>query len=454
VSEVQEKFRKEAAEKLKDVSLQQKITTARRHYRFAFDSAIMQFSNLELARKRAAFARWKAIENLDKYLIQFEAAFIKSGGKVIWAQDAAEACSEILGIILKSGASSIVKSKSLTTDEIDLAKTLQQAGKAFTETDLGMYILQLAGEEPSHMVMPALHKDAGEVKQLLGADVEASAESLSAYAAKTIHGKHLNPDVGITGANFILADEGAVAITENEGNVMLAASRPKIHIVVAGIDKVLPSVNDLHIMWPLLATYGTGQRITSYNSILRGPRKNGETDGPEQMYVVIIDNGRTKVMAEELQRSVMSCIRCGACLYADPVYSVIGGHPYHSSRMGPPACVEHPILYGMRTHAFLSHLSTLSAADTESCPVNINFNKLLLDNRKKNVDMDNVPATEKIFYYLWKNAMMKRDAAKWKSLKPRKYFIGNIFFKSPLGLRIMKAPEKESFNDQWRKRFN
>jgi L-lactate dehydrogenase complex protein LldF len=171
------------------------------------------------------------------------------------------------------------------------------------------------------------------------------------------------------------------------------------------------------------------------------------------MYVVLVDNGRAKVIAEETQRSVMSCIRCGACLYADPVYSVIGGHPYHSTRMGPPATVINPILYGMRTHAFLSHLSTLSAADTENCPVNINFNKLLLDNRKKQLDSDQVAATDKIFYFLWKNSMMKRDASKWKSLKPRKYFIGNIFFKSPLGLRELKAPEKETFNDQWRKRF-
>ncbi len=453
MSEIRETFNKEVAEKLKDVALQQKITSARRHHRYAFESSVMQFSNLELARNRAAFARWKAIENLDKYLIQFEATFIRSGGKVIWAQDAEEACSEILGIILKSNATSIVKSKSLTSDEIDLNKTLKQAGKFWTETDLGMYILQLAGEDPSHMVMPALHKDAGEVKELLGADVKAEPETLSAFAAQALREKYLRPDIGITGANFILAEQGAVAVTENEGNVMLAASRPKIHIVVVGIDKVIPSISDLHVMWPLLATYGTGQRITSYNSILWGPKKNGEADGPSQMYVVLVDNGRTKVIAEEMQRSMMSCIRCGACLYADPVYSVIGGHPYHSTRMGPPATVINPFLYGMRTHAFLSHLSTLSAADSENCPVNINFNKLLLDNRKKIVDSDNVAATEKIFYFLWKNSMMKRDVSKWKSLKPRKYFIDNIFFKSPLGLREMKAPEKETFNDQWRKRF-
>lgn len=295
---------------------------------------------------------------------------------------------------------------------------------------------------------PVLHKDAAELKELLGADVKSEPETLSAFAAQTLRDKYLRPDIGITGTNFILAEQGAVAVTEKEGNVMLAASRPKIHIVIAGINKVIPSIHDLHVIWPLLATYGTGQRITSYNFILGGPKKNGETNGPSQMYVVLIDNGRTKVIAEEVQRSMMSCIRCGACCYADPVYSAIGGHPYHSTWMDPQATVIHPHLYGMQCHAFLSHLSTLSASDTENCPVNINFHKLLLDNRKRYVDSDHIAATDKIFYFLWKNAMMKRDVSKWKSLKPRKYFIDNIFFKSPMDLRDMKAPEKETFNDQ------
>lgn len=453
MSEIQDTFRKEAAEKLRDVHLQHKITAAGRNYRHAFESSVAQFSNLDLARSRAAFARWKSIEYLDKYLIQFEATFIKTGGKIIWAQDAAEACSEIISIIEKSGARSVVKSKSLTTDEIELGQALKNSGKSWTETDLGEYILQLAGEEPSHMVMPALHKDAAEVAQLFGTDDGRDPAKLSAHAAAIIRQQYKKPDIGITGANFILADIGAVAVTENEGNVMLAASRPSIHIVIAGIDKVIPSVNDLQVLWPLLSTYGTGQKLTAYNSIIRGPRRNGESDGPEQMYVVLIDNGRTGVIAEEVQRNVMSCIRCGACLNSDPVYSVIGGHPYHSTRMGPPSTVINPILYGMKTHAFLSHLSTLSAADTENCPVKINFNKLLLDNRRKQVEEEGASTTEKIFYFLWKNSMMKRDASKWKSLRPRRYFIDTIFFKSPQNLRTMKEPSKETFNELWKKRL-
>lgn len=450
-------FLKEAASRINDVELHGHIDHARRNYRKSFGDSLKQFTDLESARRRAAHIRWKAINELEKYLIQFESTFIKSGGKVIWARDAAEARAEISAIIQKNGAKTAVKSKSLTADEIGLGSALTDAGVSWTETDLGQFILQLANEEPSHMVMPALHKSPEEVRYLFNkAGIQsdsARAIELSLRAADHIRGKYLTPDVGITGANFLLADEGAVAITENEGNVMLAASRAKIHIVLVGIDKILPSVKDLQTMWPLLATYGTGQKITSYNSILWGPRKADEIDGPEQMYVVLIDNGRTDVMADEVQRGVMSCIRCGACQYADPVYSVIGGQTYHSTRMGPPATVVEPVINGMKSHGFFSDLSTLSGADSEHCPVNINFNKLLLDNRRKKAEQEPALSPERLFFTLWRNAMIKRDSSKWKTLKPRRYFLDELFFKSSAGLRVMREPAKESFNDLWKKRF-
>ncbi len=458
MSEFEHSFRKEVSIKLQDAELQSRISSAKKLYRHNFEKSLSQFSNLEVARRRAAFIRWKSIEYLDKFLIQFESTFIKSGGKVIWAQDASEASSEVLGIILKSGANSIVKSKSLTTDEIQLNQVLAQSQKKWIETDLGQYILQLSEEPPSHIVLPALHKSAEDVQKLFSEQIgpvhSSDPATLASMAAKKMRAAFVSPDVGITGANFIIADQGAVAITENEGNVMLSASRPKIHIVVAGIDKVIPSMLDLQVLWPLLSTYGTGQKLTAYNSILRGPRRQGEPDGPSQMYVILIDNGRTQVIAEELQRSVLSCIRCGACLHHDPLFAVIGGHPYKSTWMGPPGTVVSPVLNGLKTHGFMSDFSSLSAADTENCPVNINFNKLTLDNRRKNVSHDLAPATDKLFYFLWKNSMMKRDGAKWKSLRPRKYFIGNIFFNSAMGLRTMPLPAKESFNEMWKKRFS
>jgi L-lactate dehydrogenase complex protein LldF len=305
------------------------------------------------------------------------------------------------------------------------------------------------------MVMPALHKSAIEVMQLFrqsGIPAEtASPEELASRGAAFLRKKHLNPDIGITGANFLLADQGAVAITENEGNVMLAASRPRIHIVLAGIDKVLPSVKDLQTLWPLLSTYGTGQKLTSYNSILWGPKTTQETDGPEQMYVVLIDNGRTEIMAEEVQRGILSCIRCGACQYADPIYHLIGGQTYHSTRMGPPATITEPILHGMQSHGFLNDLSTLSGADSERCPVNIDFNRMLLDNRRKKAEAESGLSSERIFYNLWKKAMLNREVPKWKSIKSGKYFVNEIFFTSPMSLREMPEPAGESFNQIWKR---
>ncbi len=362
-------FKKDISNESRDKSWPDAVAAAKKNYKIAFEDSLLQFSNLETAKRRAAFTRWKALENLDQYLIQFEAAFIKSGGKVIWAQDADEACSEIIGIINKSGATSIVKSKTLTAEEIHLDEALKTNHRPWVESDLGQYILQLAGEKPSHMVMPAVHKKKEEVRKLfaqhIGTSPIANTEELVAKAAIEIREAYTIAKIGITGANFLIADQGAVAITENEGNVMLAAAKPKIHIVIAGIDKVIPSLNDLHVLWPLLANFGTGQKITSYNSLIYGPKKSGESDGPSEMYVVLVDNGRSTVLAHEVQRDILSCIKCGACLYTDPIYQVIGGKPYRSSWMGPPGTIVQPIVKGMKTYEFFNGLSTLSAADTE-----------------------------------------------------------------------------------------
>ncbi|HEX5003578.1 MAG TPA: LUD domain-containing protein [Bacteroidia bacterium] len=451
-------LRQEIIKAAGDTATQDKIAIARSRYLVAFHEAAKQFSDLELARKRAAFRRRKAIENLDSYLIEFEANFIKSGGKVIWAQDAAEACSEIIAIINRSGEKEIVKSKSLTTDEIGLDAALKEAGLDHTETDLGQFILQVAGDKPSHMVMPALHYSKSDVGQLfhdiLGMDRSDEPERISAFAAQRLRKKYETAGVGITGANFLIADPGAISITENEGNAWLATAKPRIHIAVAGIDKVLPSINDLALFLPLLSTYGTGQSLTAYNTVLRGPKRIGETDGPGEMYVVLIDNGRSKLLKEEQQRSLASCIRCGACLYHDPVYAVIGGKAYQSSWIGPPATVALPFINGIKSHGFMAELSTLSGADTENCPVRINFNKILLDSRHKILERSGSSTSGKMFFLLWKTAMLKRDIVNWKNLRTRNYFMNTIFLKSPTGARDMKKPEKESFNEWWRKKMN
>jgi L-lactate dehydrogenase complex protein LldF len=451
-------LKKEILAAATDTAQQEKTAAARAKYRLAFHESVQQFSDLDAARRSAAFTRWKSIENLDSYLIEFEANFIKSGGKVIWAQDAQEACREICAIIKKSGEKVVVKSKSLTTEEIGLDQALKEMGVDHTETDLGQYILQVAGDQPSHMVMPALHFSKEDVANLfhdiLGMEKSSEPGKLATFAAARLRKKYEAAGVGITGANFLLADPGAISITENEGNAWLATAKPRIHIAVAGIDKVLPSVNDLALFLPLLSTYGTGQQLTAYNTILRGPKKNGEADGPSEMYVVLVDNGRSKLLQEEVQRGISSCIRCGACQFHDPVYAVIGGRAYHSTWMGPPATVALPYIKGARTHGFFAELSTLSGADTENCPVNINFNKLLLNSRYKMQHAGGASTSEKMFFLLWKTATLKRDIMNWKNLRTRNYFMNSLFLKSPSGAREMKKPEKISFNEWWRSKMS
>lgn len=402
----EENFRKEVSEKLNDAALHERIALDSDRYREQFGSAVMQFSNLEMACKRVAFARWRAIENLDKYLIQFEAAFIRSGGKVIWARDAAEAGSEVLGILQKNNITHLYRTRPDITDEMEVERAL----------------------EPHHI---RITSPTGEAATTIGNEIPDGPFAL------------------LSGADYVVADMGAVVLSGNDS----CAVSPKIHIVVAGIDRAIPSVNDLNVLLPLHNVYSEGRKMNACHSLCRGPRRNGERDGPEQMFVVLVDNGRSTVLAHERQRSVLRCIRCPACRLADPVYRLIGGYSGRSPWEGPPATVIRPVIGGMKSHGFYNHLSTLGSFDSRVCPVKINFNQLILDNRMRNVKEDHLSASEKLFYFLWKNSMIRRDAPKWKSLRPRKYFIDKLFFSSPMGLRIMKAPEKESFNDRWKKRM-
>jgi L-lactate dehydrogenase complex protein LldF len=433
VSAAHHQFIRDISKEHRDPEWASDIVSEKKIYREAFDDSIRQFSNLETAKRRAAFVRWKALDNLDKFLIQFEASFIKSGGKVIWAQDAGEACNEIISIIKKSGVNPVVKSKSATLREIHLEESLQQENISFTETDLDGYIAQ--------------HPD-------LSSGNSTTGENKSQTAATHIRKSFNRAVIGITGANFLLAEQGAVVISENEGNATLAASKPRIHIAVAGIDKIIPSLSDLHVLWPLLAIYSAGQKLTAYNSIITGPKRNGDADGPDEMYIVLIDNGRSSVLSHPAQRNILGCIRCGACLYSDPVYQVIGRAPYRSSWTGPLGALVQPLIKGMKSHGFYNRLSTLSAADSEVCPVNINFNKLILENRRQNIEQQLNSTSSKVFYFLWKKAMLKRELVNWKSLGTRNLIMNTLFLKSPEGLRDMKSPAKESFNEIWRKRIS
>ena len=262
--------------------------------------------------------------------------------------------------------------------------------------------------------------------------------------------KFVDADVGISGANFIVSDIGGIALTENEGNALMSVSFPKIHIVIAGIDKVIPSIKDLGLIWPVLATHGTGQNITVYNSIITAPRKENETDGPDEMYVILLDNGRTNLLNQKKQKVALTCIRCGACLNACPVYKNIGGHTYGTVYSGPIGAVITPYMSGMKEFKHLSYASSLCGKCTEVCPAAIKLHKLLLYNRRDSVDMKLATFTDKIVMIGWKKIMLKR----WFIDKPNhkmKNAVIRLFFKGAWGSR-REVPEikPKSFNRQWK----
>ncbi len=419
----------------------------------AFLQSSKQFSNLEMARERAAFSRWKAIENLDKYLIEFESNFIKSGGKVIWAQDISDALMAILDILQKSSNKKVIKSKSQTSDEVGLLERLTQEGYRTLETDAGDFILQQTGESSSHMVLPALHKPAGEIAALFhqkfGLKADADATEIVDHISKHLRDEFRSAGTGITGANFLIADPGAVVIIENEGNAQLTAALPKTHIVIAGIEKILPSLSDLDLFLPLLSSYGTGQQMTSYASVIIGPKQAEENDGPEELYVILLDNGRSNVLGQEVQRQAMTCIKCGACQYVCPVYRAAGPTEFPS----PIAAVTIPLQRDMEQNQSITHASTLCGACKDVCPVKIDLPRLLLENRKLFVEQGYNPRSEKWFYFFWKKAMLKRDIMNWKGIRAGKYIMENLY-KSKDGLRKMPPVEAKSFNEQWREKRN
>ena len=380
-------------------------------YNTEFEKAKMQYADLELAKERAAAIKYKVLNELDKYLIEFETNFVKRGGKVIWARDEEEAIREILIIVERKRAKLVVKSKNTITEEIHLNENLSKAGVTVHETTLGEFIHQESNEKSFHFVNPVIDKSKSDISkffaQKYGLASNTSSADIVLYFRNLLRGKFTKADIGITGANFLVANVGGVALTENEGNAMMSVSFPKTHIVIAGIEKIIPSLKDLDLFWPLLATHGTGQKITAYNSVVLGPKQEGEIDGPDDRYVIFLDNGRTKLLEKLEQRRALSCIHCGACLNACPVYKTIGGQAYHSTYSGPIGSVITPYLKGMDDFNNLSFASSLCGACTEVCPVKINLHELLIFNRNDAVLNHHTGIKERILMYGWKLMMSK-----------------------------------------------
>lgn len=436
---------------IKSFDLKHRATIAYNIGRYdeAVDRGKKQYSNLFLARQRAAMRKYHAIENLEDLLKDFESQFTRNGGKVLWAQDAQEAKRVILEVLEKNYVRLVVKSKSMITEEIGLTEFLEKNGIEAIETDLGEYIVQLSNDKPYHIVTPVMHKSASDVARLFhekfGLSEDSTPADITAFVRNILRERFLKAQAGITGANFLVASTGSVALTENEGNAVLSMSIPPIHIVVAGIEKIIPSPADLDLFWPLLATHGTGQKITAYNSLVSGPRRRDETDGPTQMYVVLIDNGRSKLMSHIPQRRALSCIKCGACLNACPVYKNIGGHTYHAVYSGPVGAVITPLMNDLDQYKHLSYASSLCGKCTEVCPVNIDLHRLLLHNRSLSVNQGLTLKTENFAMKVFKSVMTKR---KWMDMpKPGlKNFGMKLFFGKSWGAkRELPLIAKKSF---------
>ena len=455
MTEQQSVFLAKSRIKANDLEHKRKVSFNIQKYNDSVVKGKQQFAQLETARQKAKNIKWKTIERLDKYLEQFEARFTANGGRVIWAENKEEAQQAILQICREKNTRQVVKAKSMVTEEIHLNDFLAKNGIESVETDLGEYIQQLDGEPPYHIVTPAMHKSKEDVARVfhekLGTEPNLTPPEITKIAREKLRQKYISAEVGVTGGNFLLADIGAVCVTENEGNARLCSTFPQTLISVVGIEKMLPSVNDLHLFWPLLATYGTGQQLTVYNSILSGPRKADETDGPAEMYVILLDNGRTNLLRREVRES-MYCIRCGSCLNACPVYKNIGGHAYGATYSGPIGSVITPHMDGLEEYKHLSFASSLCGNCTEVCPLKINIHGMLLENRAIMVDMRLNDNMENFSWALWKRAMLSRRLLNMAGAGIKDKVVNKVFKESWCKDRSKLEFAERSFNKMWKER--
>lgn len=379
-----------AREMLADSQMRRNVRNATSIIQSKREKVIKELPDWEQLRDAGAALRAHALEHLDHYLTQFEAACIRSGGKVHWSLDSADAQRIVLRLLEERGVREVIKVKSMTTEEIHLNSTLDAAGIRSIETDLAELINQLAGDRPSHIVVPALHKNRQQIRDLFSSkmnlpDLNDVPEELAAAARKHLREKFLTVSVAICGANFLIAENGAVCIVESEGNGRMCLTLPRMLIAIAGIDKIIPRFQDLEVMLQTLPRSATGERMNPYNSLWTGVHRG---DGPEEFHIVLIDNGRSRILADPEVRQTLQCIRCAACMNACPVYQQTGGHAYDSVYSGPIGAILTPQLAEMKAGRSLPFASTLCGACYEVCPVKINIPEVLVHLRSKVVEED------------------------------------------------------------------
>jgi L-lactate dehydrogenase complex protein LldF len=456
-------FKDDATRITRDLRHRGLIQTALKKYEIARDAKKSKYQDWQAARQTAAEIKWDAINHLDKYLVEFASKLEARGTKVHWASTGVQAREIILGIVCEKRAHSIIKSKAMTAEEIHLNDALEKAGFEVVESDLGEYIVQLRHEAPYHIVFPAMHLTRGEISELfqreLGSAPTDNPEELTMIARRALRNKYVTADVGITGCNFAIAETGMISITENEGNARLTAALPKTMISLLGIEKILPRLDDLALFLPMLGTAGAGQQITCYNSMYGGPRQPGESDGPEEFHVVLLDNKRTHLLADAEQRDALHCIRCGACLNVCPIYRNVGGHAYGTTYSGPIGSVITPHLRGLQDWKHLSNASSLCGACTETCPVKINLHHHLLHNRRNAVAQRPVP-WEKLAFRLF---VFAANRPRLFALGAKLGRIGQIFHPIIKGTKLDPAQAwtktrelppiaKQTFREYWQNR--
>ena len=371
------------------------VHRAKLHHNISkYDEAVRRgkkrYTRYQEARAYASAVKQETLDDLAGYLELFEQNATERGTTVLWAGDGQEAMEHIRKIFQENGVRRVVKSKSMITEEIHFNEHAASWGIDAVETDLGEFIVQTAGEKPYHILTPAMHKSKEDVALLFhekfGTCKSASPPEITAFVRKKLRNQFINADAGVTGANFLIPDLGGIALTENEGNAFMTFSWPRIHVAIAGIERVIPTGSQLPFFWQWLGVHGTGQSISAYNSLLCGPRKNGESDGPEKMYVILLDNGRSHLMNYPEERQALKCIRCGACLNACPIYKHVGGYTYRSVYTGPIGSVLTPFYSGFKEFGHLSDACTVCGRCSEVCPVKIPLHELLLLNRKRKVE--------------------------------------------------------------------
>ncbi len=398
-------FKSKAAEKSHDLPAQERYRGATQHTFQARNRVVDDLLNWEALRETAHSIKKHSIAHLADLLEEFERNATANGVKVYWAEDERQACDYVLQLARRERASLIVKSKSMVTEEIRLSHILEKEGIETVETDLGEFIVQLAGEGPSHITTPAIHKTREDIGKLfserLGVPYSSDPTHLTGIARELLREKFLNAQIGISGGNFAIAETGGIVIVENEGNARLTTTLPKVHIAVLGIEKVIPRLDDLPTFLAILPRSGTGQKITSYVSLIHSPRRPGDLDGPEEIHVILLDNGRSDILADPKMREVLYCIRCGACLNVCPVYQTVGGHAYGSVYPGPIGSAFTPLVTSIEEAKDLPFASSLCGRCSEVCPVKIDIHHLLLWLRRKAVNERLTNPLERLTIQVW-----------------------------------------------------